>query len=782
MTGAAPPLRAPVKLPPLLGPRPLRRSAWAAVDAAVRGELDRAQAAVRALLAALVEREPRAASLLAQLRGARAQLGGWPSGDAPEGWRQLQDREKQDLELGLKLALVAQVVVDLIAAGWTPELEGGEVYLLPPAQGPIVGDEALTAAKASVREAMQRRVRSALRSDRVGAAVAYMEPGVRALHADPQALADALERSGPDAVKPYIEPARKADGDDPHTGLERYSVFTYMRWWWSFPYNDTPGRSVPFLIRDAGQPGHPVCGLLCLASPVLRMTGRDGALGLSVPWLRAVVATLWAAVAGAPELKAASERVDGEEGLSGREIRAYVASLIRCADLEAWCRSAPAAARQAAAAGAAAALLDGLISEIEDAAELIDLSAIHVELSLPDAELAARLRERADEAEALWRRLRRANASGAVDPARVDALLAALQSGALPGGALPRDVLFVKKRHRQLARHVEAKARLVGIRGAVDPLGLLAEALGASPSRPARRGGRPAAERTADARAVGAAMEERRVRVLAAQVAEVTVCGAIPPYNHLLGGKLASLAALSRDAAAVWQAAYGGMVSEITSRMAGREVRRPAELLALSTTGFYGVGNSQYNRAVIPCGTTRVGWRHAGITAGHGTLHLSEAAVELAEALLLFKEGGRLVSAQFGEGPSERLRKLRDAMAAAGLPAGEVLQHGSPRAIFVATLGSIPPYRSREPGWATRGPAVAEVAAWWRSRWLSGRLPRAVQELRAAAPPQLLSERYPDEVAEALTAFEARGGVPDSELPEPFDLDDGIDAAEEGEE
>ncbi len=774
MTGGKPASRTPVELPPLRGPRPLRRAASAAVEAALRGELDRAQSGVRELLAALIAREPRTSSLLAHLGGARAQLGGWPPGEDSETWRDLDDDTREEVEAGLKLALIAQIALDLIAAGWGSAQEGGFTYLLPPEHRAVRGDDALSAAKAAVRGAMQRRVSAALRSDRVGAAVAYVEPHIGALHADPRALADALEARGPGAVEPYVQPARKADGDDPHTGIELYSVFTYMRWWWSFPYNDSPGRSIPFLIRDAGQPGHPVCGLLCLASPVLRMTGRDGALGLSVPWLRAVVAMLCAAAEGEPAVRGAPGLVDGEGGLNAREIRAHVESLLGCGPLEAWCRAEPEGARQASTRRAAAALLDGLISEIEDAAELIDLGAIHVDLSLPDVELAARLRERADEAEALWRRLRRARADGGVDPARVDALQAALASGELPGGASARDVLFVKKRHRQLARQVEARARLAAMRSSPDPLGALAEALGARPATPPRRGGRPAAERVADGRAVGAAMEERRVRVLAAQVAEVTVCGAVPPYNTLLGGKLASLAALSRDAAAVWQGAYGGMVSEITSKMAGREVRRPAELLALSTTGFYGVGNSQYNRAVIQVGADRVGWRHAGITAGHGTLHLSAAAVELAEALLLFKERGRLVSAQFGEGPSERLRKLRDAMAAAGLPAAEILQHGSPRAIFVANLGASPPYRSRDAGWAARGPPMAEVAAWWRARWLDGRLPRAVAELRAAAPPQLLSERYPEEIAEAVRAFEARGRVPEAGAPEPGVDDDDI--------
>jgi hypothetical protein len=83
---------------------------------------------------------------------------------------------------------------------------------------------------------------------------------------------------------------------------------------------------------------------------------------------------------------------------------------------------------------------------------------------------------------------------------------------------------------------------------------------------------------------------------LASQVVDVSICGAIHPYNELLGGKLVALVLHSKEVRDLYEGQYGERISLIASQMAGRPIRRSARLKVLTTTSLYGVGSSQYNR------------------------------------------------------------------------------------------------------------------------------------------------------------------------------------------
>ena len=81
----------------------------------------------------------------------------------------------------------------------------------------------------------------------------------------------------------------------------------------------------------------------------------------------------------------------------------------------------------------------------------------------------------------------------------------------------------------------------------------------------------------------------------------ISICGAIPPYNEILGGKLVSMLLASPEVSAAYKRKYQKSPSIIASSLAGRTVIKPAELVFLGTTSLYGIGSSQYNRIKIPC-------------------------------------------------------------------------------------------------------------------------------------------------------------------------------------
>ncbi len=218
-------------------------------------------------------------------------------------------------------------------------------------------------------------------------------------------------------------------------------------------------------------------------------------------------------------------------------------------------------------------------------------------------------------------------------------------------------------------------------------------------------------------------------------MADISVCGAVQPYNALLGGKLTAMLATSPEVVEEYKRRYGKMESEIASSMAGRPIVRPAHLAVLSTTSLYGVGASQYNRIRIPCELLAgvkgevVEYRRLGYSEAFGTSQYSDETVKaLGEFLETF--GRRRVNAIFGEGSSPKMRNLRESLDRLQLPAKELLRHHRRRIVYGITLvrntrdfllglDKAPDYLFE----ISRGPEQsARIARWWRDRWLRNRI------------------------------------------------------------
>jgi hypothetical protein len=240
-------------------------------------------------------------------------------------------------------------------------------------------------------------------------------------------------------------------------------------------------------------------------------------------------------------------------------------------------------------------------------------------------------------------------------------------------------------------------------------------------------------------RAVRSIIKRARAERVGTAMADIAVCGAVAPYNALLGGKLVSMLLTSPEVTAAYRERYRTSCSVIASSMAGRPIVRPSELVLLCTTSLYGAGSSQYNRLQLPCelvggrpGET-VRYEELGHTAGYGTIHFGSSTIDAIERFLAQEAGGQRVNSIFGEGVSPRLRKVRDGLDALEFPSDQLLNHGSPRVVYGVALArnfrefllgraARPEYLlpTDEPAATTRA-----IARWWTSRWLSGRVERA---------------------------------------------------------
>ncbi|MGD0779141.1 MAG: Druantia anti-phage system protein DruA [Candidatus Solibacter sp.] len=127
---------------------------------------------------------------------------------------------------------------------------------------------------------------------------------------------------------------------------------------------------------------------------------------------------------------------------------------------------------------------------------------------------------------------------------------------------------------------------------------------------------------------------------------DITVCGAIAPYNALLGGKLVSALLCSPEVTQHYARRYGQQQSLIASSMRGKGIIRHPDLVFLGTTSLYGVGASQYNRIKIP--VTDLGGHHDGVleykalgfSIGYGSFHFSNETVAIIDTLLARTNGG----------------------------------------------------------------------------------------------------------------------------------------------
>lgn len=235
-------------------------------------------------------------------------------------------------------------------------------------------------------------------------------------------------------------------------------------------------------------------------------------------------------------------------------------------------------------------------------------------------------------------------------------------------------------------------------------------------------------------KAISSLLKRIKADRVGAAIAELTVCGALPPYSEILGGKLVAMLIASPEVRLEYRRRYGKSESVIASSMAGHAVVKSADLVFIGTTSLYGQRPSQYDRIAIPCGDGAqvLRYEYLGRTMGVGTFQFSERTVRQLELLLAQSRTGMRVNSVFGEGVNPRLRKIRQALDYLGLPTEELLHHGTPRLVYGMRLArnlrehllgieSKPDYLLSD---ADPCAATDRISRWWAERWLLKRVHR----------------------------------------------------------
>lgn len=219
---------------------------------------------------------------------------------------------------------------------------------------------------------------------------------------------------------------------------------------------------------------------------------------------------------------------------------------------------------------------------------------------------------------------------------------------------------------------------------------------------------------------------------------DIVVCGAIPPYNALLGGKLVSLLLTSPEVNQYYKKKYQNSDNLIASAMKGKKSVKAQDLVLLGTTSLYGRGSSQYNRIKMPAKyiggseEENIEYKYLEESKGFGSFHFSQLSIELMNNLLGRRKEGRRVNSIFGEGTNPKMRKIREALELLGLPSEQILKHGKKRVVYGVPLASNfreflfgliskPKYIIPQSSYKKRSEMISDF---WISRWLSKRIER----------------------------------------------------------
>lgn len=500
-------------------------------------------------------------------------------------------------------------------------------------------------------------------------------------------LAPALDLEGDDkvevldhAIKPYLQ---EADGSvDSTTGRRLRDIWRYFRYSWSIPQVPTPGRQLLYLVRDSAHSAHPVIGIAALNNCPLEMGERRERY---IGWHIATI-------------------VERFNVASGR------------------------------GKGALEEEVQWLEQQLETSLAEIDWTNLVTaeEVESPDDDVVRRLAQRSQEFSRLRESLLREVANSAKDAFEADLWddeaappindeILKLEPKASVDVRMhhARKQLVAKKRASTLSRLLSARLVIARYRDKLTNPECTTTILGMDKVRSA----------------INVVLEALKGRRAGANLLEISTCGAIAPYNRILGGKLVALLMLSPQINTDYRRRYSNP-SIISSQMKNSPVIRDNSLVYLGTTSLYVHGSSQYNRLRLPAGTISpdqesIRYNAIGQTSGFGTVQFSPDTSKAIDSYLTHEIDFKDVNSVFGEGTSPKLRKLKVGLRRLGFEPDKLIQHRHHRLIYAAPLfekardwlqerdSELPDYISAPERFED---ATERIVTFWRRRWLASRL------------------------------------------------------------
>jgi hypothetical protein len=601
----------------------------------------------------------------------------------------------------IRYLAVLEVLLDLIEIDWGIQ-KNDDTRVVRPDMEKYRSDPDLY--KERERKILRKERQVQFQKDSIKRFIREMEepkPGVGDLITDNESLYDELATLAEkpreviidgldDAIQPYVQTVVKGETCE-KTGLDLMDIWRYFRYTWLTPYNTVPGRNINFLIRDAAREFDPVIGIASLASAMMNLSVRDNHIG-------------WRFEEVKRRLDRKSDEVEIEEPLPKEErtpekkTRTRTKTIYRETPEEyeerkrGFCKRVQEAVVRELERSISEIRVDDFIDEYdglsEDSFEDPDETTFEIL-----AEIEENAREIIDDP--------------TIDEQNPEKLDSWERRSETP--------LFRKKRSEMLQRLLRDR-HYVQEHADQDPVTFVEKAI----------------EDPDGKRSLKTGLKEVKKRRAGAGMMNIMVCGAIPPYRSILGGKLVAMALTGPEVINAYREKYSGAISQIASSMKGEAITKENGLVFLDTTSLFEVGSAQYDRVRVPTPSgTKMEYEELGKTSGYGSIQFGPKTRQRLAEVTVIEEGKSKVRGRFGEGIAPRMRKIRNGIENLGLD-GELLQHQSRRIVYGVDLAEdAEDYLfglTNDPEYYWDFDNVTEeqrsIYDYWKQRWVSKRIQR----------------------------------------------------------
>lgn len=611
-----------------------------------------------------------------------------------------QDRMEEYQER-IKYLAVLEALHDLIEIGYHVEKNPDEIEGFPPVRlyppNPKRHADDPQAYKEHEREILQKERLTQFEDESVRRFIREMETAdrhqgdrvdVTDLIADGEALYEDLAPLGEldreeivteldTAIQPYVQHAERGVEDE-QTGMDLHDIWRYFRYTWLTPYNQVPGRNINFLIRDAARDHHPVIGIASLASSMMNLRERDKHIGWRVDAVKEELQRKQRVLEIEEQLP--KEERTPEKQTRTREIPEYLESEEEWNErVNEYCSMLRSAVETAIDESIDKVRYDDFIDWFDDLSEedfdtasetafkrLNQLEGLGTYVFKREPPLVSEVEDPDDH-------------ENVFDPTDFD-----LEPEDLDDVPIEDDdpdklddwqeksetALFVKKRAHTLQTLLRDREYFLE-NDIEDDREFIETALASDRGEQALR----------------TALKETKKRRVGAGMMNIQVCGAIPPYNHILGGKLVAMALTGPEVINHYRDKYEGYKSKIASSMSGEPVIKNNELVFLDTTGLFKMGSAQYDRVRVPASSGQIEYEEVGQTSGYGSVQFGPDARRRLGTVTEMLENRQAVKGRFGEGVAPKMRKIRRGLENLDLD-GELLKHESPRIIYSVPLAA----------------------------------------------------------------------------------------------
>ncbi len=610
------------------------------------------------------------------------------------------DDENPDPD-AIRYLAVLEVLLDLIEIDWGIQ-KNDQTRVVRPDMEKYRSDSKLY--KDRERNILKKERQVQFQKDSIKRFIRQMEepsPGIGDLIADNKSLYNDLSTLSDksreeiaegldDVIQPYVQTVVSGESCD-QTGLDLMDIWRYFRYTWLTPYNTVPGRNINFLIRDAARKNDPVIGIASLGSAMMNMSVRDNHIG----WRFQEVKQRLERQVDEVEIE---EQLPKDERTPEKKTRTRTQKIPRETPEEYEKRKRDFCTR---VRDAVIREFDRSLSEIRVDDFIQEYDALSAKsFEDPDKQTFEILAE--IEAEA-----RETINNPSIDEPNPEKMDSWAQRSEAP--------LFRKKRAETLQKLLRDR-QYVQEHTDQDPVEFVETAI----------------EDSEGTRALKTGLKEVKKRRAGAGMMNIMVCGAIPPYRPILGGKLVSMALTGPEVINAYREKYDGAVSQIASSMKGEAVTKQSELVFLDTTSLFEVGSAQYERVRVPTpADVKMEYENLGKTSGYGSIQFGPKTRQRLAEVTVIEEGKSRVNGRFGEGIAPRMRKIRNGLENLGLD-GELLNHQSRRIVYGVDLASdtedylfgltdSPDYY-----WDFDNVAAEQESIYshWKSRWVSKRIQR----------------------------------------------------------